>query len=238
MPDIALGRVEGGSADLQAYLATPSGAGPWPGVVVIHELFGLDDQLRRHADRLAAAGYLALGPDLFSDGGMRRCVVATMRSLGAGHGKPMADIEAARATLLARRDCTAKVGIIGFCMGGGFALAVANTGFDVVSANYGQLPKDLQTAFSGACPIVGSYGAQDVSLRGAAATLAKTLGDLDVPHDVTEYPSAGHSFLNDHFFGPAFLHPVQRIAHVGPDPEASTQAWGRIEAFFARYLQD
>ena len=68
MPDIQLGRVEGGSADLHAYRARPDGSGPFPGVVAIHEIFGLDDMLRRQADRLAAAGYLTLGPDLTATG--------------------------------------------------------------------------------------------------------------------------------------------------------------------------
>ncbi|MBE7190475.1 dienelactone hydrolase family protein, partial [Jatrophihabitans endophyticus] len=136
MPDVDLGPVEGGSGNLRAYVATPAGRGPWPGVVAIHEVFGLDDQLRRQADRLAAAGYLTVGPDLFSDGGMRRCVVSTLRALTAGRGKPMADIEAARNFLTGDHRCTGKIGIIGFCMGGGFALATANIGFDAAAANY------------------------------------------------------------------------------------------------------
>ncbi len=69
----------GGSPVLGGYLAVPSGPGPFPGVVMIHEAFGLNDTIRRHADRLARAGYLTLAVDLFSDGGTRRCLVSTMR---------------------------------------------------------------------------------------------------------------------------------------------------------------
>jgi carboxymethylenebutenolidase len=236
MPDVELGAVAGGSADLGAYLAVPSGAGPWPGVVAIHELFGLTDMLRRQADRLAEAGYLTLGPDLFSDGGARRCVVSTMRSLFAGAGKPLADIEAARQHLLTHAQCTGKVGVIGFCMGGGFALVVATTGFDAAAANYGMLPKHPESALAGACPIVGSYGGKDVSLRGAARTLARTLDELDVTNDIKEYPSAGHSFLNDEYFGPSFTHRAQRILNLGPDPLAAPDAWARIEDFFSTHL--
>src|SRR4051812_13085538 len=110
MPDISLGAVPGGSHSLKAYVARPEGAGPWPGVVAIHEAFGLDDVIRRQCDRLAAAGYLTIGPDLFSDGGVRRCLVTTLRAMASGKGKAYADIEAARRTMLDDADCTGKIG--------------------------------------------------------------------------------------------------------------------------------
>ena len=237
MPDIELGRIDGGSTNLRAYRARPSGDGPFPGVVAIHELFGLDDQLRRQADRLAAAGFLTLGPDLFSDGGAKRCVVSTFRALIAGRGKPLADIEAARTHLLADDDCSGKVGVIGFCMGGGFALVTANSGFDAAAPNYGLVPRHPEQALAGACPVVASYGGKDVSLRGAARKLETALDTLGVTNDVKEYPSAGHSFLNDEYFGPAPTHPVQRILHLGPDPVAAPDAWARIESFFDEHLR-
>src|SRR6478752_1289547 len=96
----AAGAAAGGSPSLHGYLAVPVGQGPFPGVVMIHEAFGLDDQTRRHADRLARAGYLTLAVDLYSDGGARRCLVSTMRSLASGQGKAFADLEAARRWLL------------------------------------------------------------------------------------------------------------------------------------------
>ena len=76
MTDIEITPEPGGSQPLHGYLATPPGDGPWPGVVLIHEAFGLDDNMKAHADRLAAAGYLTLGPDLYSEGGARRCLVS------------------------------------------------------------------------------------------------------------------------------------------------------------------
>ena len=236
MPDVTIGSVFGGSAGLRAYLAKPLGEGPWPGVVAIHEALGLNDMVRRQADRLAGAGYLTLAPDLFSDGGAARCLVGTFRALFRGAGKPIADIEASRQHLLADDRCTGKVGIIGFCMGGGFALVTANSGFDAAAPNYGQLPRKLPGALAGACPIVASYGGKDVALRGTARKLEATLDDLGVEHDVKEYPSAGHSFLNDEYIGPGMLHAIQRIANVGPDPIAAPDAWQRIEQFFAEHL--
>ncbi len=237
MPDIELGRVDGGSTTLQAYLAVPEGDGPWPAVVAIHEIFGLDDMVRRQADRLAAAGYLTLAPNLYSDGGARTCLVSTFKAMNAGTGKAFADIEAARVHLVDDERSTGKVGVIGFCMGGGFALLAASRGFDVAAPNYGQPPKDLPDALRGSCPVVGSYGAKDVSLKGAAGKISAALDALGVENDVKEYPTAGHSFLNDEYFGPGFTHVVQRVLHVGPDPVAAPDAWARIESFFGRHLR-
>ena len=90
---------------LRAHLAVPPiGTGPWPGVVVVHELLGLTDDVRQHAERLAAAGYLAVAPDLYSAGGLARCIRATFRSVMSGEGAAFADIEAARAWLRERPD--------------------------------------------------------------------------------------------------------------------------------------
>ncbi|TDW30311.1 dienelactone hydrolase family protein [Cryobacterium psychrophilum] len=229
----------GGSAGLKAVLAVPAGPGPWPGVVLVHEAFGLTDVMRRQATRMAAAGYLALMPDLFTEGGARKCLIATFRALSAGTGRAFVDIESAREFLAGRPDCTGRVGVLGFCMGGGFALATATRGFDAASVNYGRLPAELHEHLLGACPIVGSYGAADRSLPGAAVTLGATLTRQGVAHDVKEYPGAGHSFLNDADTGPRLLRPAfKRILGAGPDPEAAADAWQRIEAFFGEHLAE
>ncbi|HEY2300074.1 MAG TPA: dienelactone hydrolase family protein [Jatrophihabitans sp.] len=236
MTDVLIGAVPGGSTELRGYLARPDGDGPWPGVLAIHEMFGADAQFRRHCDRLAGAGYLTLGLDLFSDGGPRRCIVTTMTALFRGHGKPLADIEAGRRHLLDSADCTGKVGIIGFCMGGGFALLTAPRGFDVAAPNYGQAPAHTQRALAGSCPIVASYGGRDPLLPGMAKRVEKALRTNDVPHDLKVYPGVGHAFLNDEMTGPRSLRPIERVLNVGPRPEAAADAWARIEAYFANYL--
>lgn len=236
MPDIEVGAVRGGSAALRGYLATPSGDGPWPGVVVIHEAFGLNDVVRRQADHLAGAGYIALALDLYSDGGAARCLVSTFRALLSGRGKAIADIEAGRSYLRERADCTGRVGIIGFCMGGGFALVTAANGFDAASANYGPLAPKLDDKLAGACPIVASYGGRDPLIPGAGRKLERTLTRLGVEHDLKIYPGVGHSFMNDVPVGPGPMPQVMRIANAGPKPEAAADAWQRIEAFFAEHL--
>jgi carboxymethylenebutenolidase len=237
VPDVDVGRARDGSAQLRGYLATPAGEGPWPGVVVIHEAFGLNDVVRRQADHLAGMGFLALAVDLYSDGGAARCLVATFRALMSGRGKAIADIEAARTFLRDRPDCTGRVGIIGFCMGGGFALVTARNGFDAASANYGPLPPKLAEKLAGACPIVANYGGRDPLIPGAGRKLGKTLTELGIEHDLKIYPGVGHSFLNDVLVGPGPLPQVMRVANVGPKPEAAADAWQRIEAFFAAHLR-
>ena len=81
MPDVTVG-------DNTAYLAVPVGSpGPWPGVVIIHEAFGLNADIRGHADRLAALGYLALAPDLYDGKSWLRCIRGMIRQLHAGSGR-------------------------------------------------------------------------------------------------------------------------------------------------------
>jgi carboxymethylenebutenolidase len=234
--DVEIGSVAGGSTALRGYLARPAGAGPWPGVVVLHEAWGLDDVMRRQADRLAAVGYLTLAPDLYSDGGALRCVAATMQAMVRGRGKAIADIDAARTWLAGHQDGTGKVGVIGFCMGGGFALLTAASGWDVAAPNYGAVPRNPEHALEGACPVVASYGAKDLSMRGMAAKLDRALTSLGVEHDVKVYRSAGHAFLNDAPAGPRILQPLLRIANMKPDPVAAEDAWQRIESYFAAHL--
>lgn len=230
--------VPAASPGLRGVLGVPDGEGPWPGLVVVHEAFGIDDVMRRQVQRLAQAGYLALMPDLFTAGGTRRCLVATLKALSSGEGRAFADLESARQELLNHQDCTGRLGVIGFCMGGGFALIAAARGFDVSSVNYGVLPKDLDAVLDRACPIVASYGGKDRALRSAPATLEAAATRHDLPHDIRQYPRAGHSFLNDAPVGPRLLRPMMKVMGTGPEPESARDAWARIEAFFATHLHD
>jgi len=228
--------VEGKTEGLHGVLAVPAGVGPWPAVVVVHEAFGIDEQMRKQVAHLASLGYLAIMPDLFTDGGFRRCINATMRAMTTGTGTAYADIEAARDTLLARPDSNGAIGIIGFCMGGGFALMAANRGYDAAAVNYGRLPKNIDLAVQGACPIVASYGGSDITLKGANARLDAALTAHGIPHDSKEYPEAGHAFLNEDSVGPGWLRPLVRVLNFKPYPEAASDAWRRIDEFFGTYL--
>ena len=227
--------VEGMSPGLRGVLAVPEGAGPWPAVVVIHELFGVDEEMRKQLAHVATLGYLAVMPDLFTSGGMMKCIRSTMRALRSGTGRAFRDIEATRRWVQARDDTTDGVGVIGFCMGGGFAiLTVAD--FDVAAVNYGILPDDLDAAFADSCPVITSYGAKDVTLRGATEKLDLVLTRRGVEHDSVEYPEAGHVFINEKLNGWPWLRPIVRVLGFGPHPESAADAWQRIDAFFRRHL--
>jgi carboxymethylenebutenolidase len=136
--------------ELEGYLAEPIGAGPWPGVIVIMDLFGLSDDIRDQTDRLAAAGFLAFAPDLYSGRGVK-CVMATLKASRSGTGRSYEEIEAAREWLVEQPGCTGRIGVIGFCMGGGFALMLAPSGaYTAASVNYGEVPQDAATRSSAA----------------------------------------------------------------------------------------
>ncbi len=214
----------------------PVPPGPWPGVVMLHEAFGIDDVLRRQADRLASAGYVVFAPDLLGQGLRIRCIKALASSLISQSGRPFEVVEAVRQHLLADPGSTDRAGVIGFCMGGGFALVLAARGFDASAVNYGMVPEDLDAVLEGACPIVASYGGRDKMLAREMPRLQAGLTEHQVPHDLEIYPDAGHSFMNDAVVGPAVLHPLMKIAHLGPEPVAAAGAWRRIEDFFGVHL--
>ncbi|HEY7485140.1 MAG TPA: dienelactone hydrolase family protein [Streptosporangiaceae bacterium] len=234
MPNITF---PAGAGELRGYLATPDDAGSWPGVVVLHEAMGLTEDVRRQADRFAAAGYVALAPDLYTAGPKLRCVRKAFRDLLSRKGSTWHAIEAARAWVAGRDDCAGRVGVIGFCMGGGFALvAAARYDFAAAAVNYGVVPRRSAEVLAGACPIVASYGGRDLMLRRAAAKLDGTLTGLDVPHDVKEYPGVGHGFLNQEEL-PRPLNVLSKVTmSYGYDAVAAEDAWTRILGFFGTHL--
>jgi carboxymethylenebutenolidase len=224
-----------------AYLAEPvpvsDRPGPWPGVIVVHDAFGLGDDIREQADWLAASGYVALAPDLYNGKSMVRCIKSIATQLMAQQGDAFRQIEVARSHLAGLTTCTGTVGVIGYCLGGAFTLLLAaGPGYSAAAVNYGQLPRNLDEVLAGSCPMVASYGAKDPALKGAAKKVRLSLQAAGVTSDVKEYPNAGHGFINR----TAALSPLNlilRVSGIGHDHESAADAKKRILEFFDLHLR-
>jgi carboxymethylenebutenolidase len=163
---------------MSAALAVPTAMEPRPGVIVIHEIFGLNDDIRRIAARFADLGYVALAPALFDNGSPPvLCVARTLLSLQRGEGPAFADLDAARAWLGARPEVDAsRIGAVGFCMGGGFALLYAvRAPLGATAVFYGDVPKTAD-GLRGVCPVLGGYGGRDRFFAKQAYIAKRTTG--------------------------------------------------------------
>ncbi len=218
---------------IDALLSVPDGQGPWPGVVLVHDAIGYGPDNERISRKVAAAGYVAITPNMFARGGMARCVTRVMRELLTKRGRALDDILAARDHLLALPQASGAVGIAGLCMGGRFALVMSPKGFGASAPFYGTpLPSNLSETLDGACPIVASFGRRDPIGIGAADKLEKVVDEKNIPADIKAYPDAGHSFANKL---PA--QPLLRVTGFGYNEAAEADAWSRVFAFFGEHLQ-
>ena len=212
-----------------------AGPPPWPGVVVIHEIFGVNDDIRRIARRFAAAGYLAAVPDLMAGGLHVVCVVRAMLALRAGAGPPVDDLEALLDALEARPD-VGRIGVVGFCMGGGFALLLGTRArVGAAAVFYGDTRPRKELA--GVCPLTGGYGGLDRLFAPKGRALIATLNELGKEHDIRIYDDAGHSYMSD--AGHPFMAWLARpLMHVEYNAAATEDSWRRMLPFFARHLRD
>ena len=213
-------------------------SGPRPGVLVVHELLGLNDDMRRIAGRFADAGYPTLVPDFLAGLGPKPvCIARFAAGIGkAGTGEPYRRLAAAQAWLRVQAAVAGSpIGVAGFCIGGGFAILYA-VGADVavVAPFYAAVPKDPAT-LRGICPTVASFGGRDRVFRRGKDRLEATLSDLGVEHDVKCYPAAGHAFMSRYGGWLDRIGPLLPTRN-GYDPAAAEDAWQRTLAFFDRHL--
>ncbi|HEY5854759.1 MAG TPA: dienelactone hydrolase family protein [Aldersonia sp.] len=221
-----------GHDSITAALEVPAGVGPWPGVVIVHDAFGLGRDQRDITRRVADHGYLALSPDLYARGGRAKCVRAVFGDLMRRRGRTVDDILAARDHLAGRDDCTGKVAVAGFCLGGGFALIVAPEGFAAAAPFYPTLTGGIGGVLDGTCPIVASLGRRDPVNIGTERKLREGLDRRGIPYDVHTYPHVGHSFANQI---PGLG--VAKIVGLGYDAHAADDSWRRVFAFFDTHLR-
>jgi carboxymethylenebutenolidase len=216
---------QGNGEILSGALVRPEGAGPWPGLVVVQEWWGLVPHIRNVASRFAKAGYLALAPDLYMGESAFEPEGCTKLAQKHGAAAP-ARARAAFQALKAHPDCSGKVGVVGYCFGGRMALHVAcyEPELDAAAVYYGgRMEQYFDRVPNICCPVLGVFGAED---RGIPAESVQRLDDLldeaGVPHEVIVYPGAAHAFFND-----------EGSNYNG---QAAADAWRRTTAFFSQYL--
>jgi len=206
-------------------------------IIAIHDIFGLTDDIRRIAGRLADAGYPTVVPDLYDNGTvMPLCVTKTLMAHETGKGMAFEQLEMARLWLLEQPDLGAtQVGVMGFCMGGRFALLYsAKAPISVVAPFYGMVPAKAE-ALEGIGPVVGGWGRKDLVMGAHGKRLEKHLDQLGVEHDIKTY-ACGHSYMNNHdtvFFRDLGDYSPLRAKY---DEAAAEDSWQRVFAFFDKVL--
>ncbi|WP_109481429.1 dienelactone hydrolase family protein [Paraburkholderia sp. C35] len=218
--------------ELQGYLASPEKTAGAPAVVVIQEWWGLNDQIRGVADRLAAAGYFALVPDLYRG-------KSTVEEEEAHHLMDGLDFgDAASQDIVGAvqhlKQQSGRVAVMGYCMGGALTLLTLCQSQDVAAGVvfYGFPPLDYIDASKIKAPVLGHYAKQDVFFPiDTVETLETKLGDAGVDVEFHRY-LAHHGFANETAVG------FSRIAGTQYDPTWSQMAWDRTLTFFGRKLWD
>lgn len=228
--DVQIGRSDG--PPTPGYASLPAAAER--GVVVIHELFGRQPEIDRVVDRFAAAGYAAVGPDLFANRFKPACIRRALATIESGEGPFAERLDEAKRWLSAEAKLDERrIGVIGFCIGGGLALAVGRR-FAAVSSNYGDLPPE--EVLRGSPPIIACYGGRDRIFRGNGERLRERMRVLgQAEPEVHSYATVGHSFLTDgdHPIATVLTWPFFQVRY---DAAVAEDAWAKILGFFDRTL--
>lgn len=217
-----------GSETVSGYLALPSGAGPHPAIIVIHEWWGLNDWIKDQARNFASQGYVALAPDLYRGKVATDPGLAHELSRGLPQDRAVRDLKAAFDYLQSRKDVKrASIGSVGWCMGGGFSiqLALHEPRLKACIINYGALPTDPASIARIQSPILGNFGADDAGIPSSAVQVfQKEMLAQKKWIDVKIYEGAGHAFENPNNF-------------KGYREAAAKDAWERMVAFLRENLK-
>jgi carboxymethylenebutenolidase len=213
----------GPASTVLGYVARPAADGRRAGVIVIHEILGLTDHIRDVARRAAKAGYVALAPDLASRaGGTGQAGNVSGALTQSPVEDRVADLDAAYAYLREQPDFNGKLGVVGFCFGGGMTLSYAAAQPDVAAAvsYYGPTPQPPSVMSATDAAILGNYGADDGRVNAGIPDLEAALAGKTFEKRI--YDGAGHAFNND-----------TRDAY---DESAAVAAWTATLEWFGRYL--
>ncbi|MDA1330259.1 MAG: dienelactone hydrolase family protein [Chloroflexi bacterium] len=209
------------------YLVLPEGEGPFPAVVAIQEWWGLNDHMKQIGQRLAAAGFVALVPDLYHGEMAEEPNEARKLAMALDRQRAIEEISAAGHFLAARDDVAPKkVGIIGWCMGGGLSLSTAahNGIIGAAVCFYGRPLEAGDTAKINA-PVLGLFGELDGGIPvSLVQDFEKELEKNAIPHHIHVYAGAQHAFFND----------TRPQAY---NPDAAQDAWQRALDWFSTHLQ-
>lgn len=208
------------------YLAQPAGRGPYPGLVVIQEWWGLVPHIKELAERFARQGYIALAPDLYHGQSAAEPDEARKLAMELDRDRAVLEICAAAGYLKGMEAVKPKqIGVIGFCMGGGLSVASAAASADIGAAvTFYGLPRDLSLVKKIHAPLLGLFAEHDHSITAEMVKeLGETLEGQSVPHVVHTYPGTEHAFFNDS--RPHIYHPT-----------AAQDAWKRTLDWFHEYL--
>jgi carboxymethylenebutenolidase len=217
-----------GDETVNGFLALPDGGGKHPAIVVIHEWWGLNDQVKEDAQKLAAQGCVALAVDLYRGKVATTPDEAHELMRGVPDDRGIRDLEAAFAYLATRPDVKpGKIGSVGWCMGGGWSikLAMSEPKLAACAVNYGSLPTEAASIAKIKAPVLGNFGADDRGITpDSVHAFDAAMKAAGKPVDVKIYDGAGHAFENPN-------------NKDGYRPQAAADAWARMDAFFKKTLQ-
>lgn len=208
------------------YLSRPQREGRHPGIVLIQEWWGIDDHIKDVTRRWAGEGFVTLAPDLFHGQVTTEPTEAMKLTQEMDQDRAMKELKGAVAYLKSQPFSTGKVGIIGYCLGGGLSIATAcvNQDLDACVVYYGSNPRPLELVQNINCPILGLYAELDERITSTVGDLRAALDRYGKQYDIHVYPGAQHAFFND-------MNPG------GYNAEAASDAWEKTLAFFGANLR-